>query len=92
MKQNQTKFNLGPYLQFEVHYPWHCAVHQRNYYKTRQQYTSVVSRIAFALLPIETVKMRSLIILGLFSLNSFSQAAPQSGTSVFKIKEMIGIN
>ena len=68
------------------------AVHQRNYYKTRQKYASVVSRIAFALPPIETVKMRSLIILGLFSLNSFSQAAPQSGTSVFKIKEMIGIN
>ena len=55
------------------------AVHQRNYYKTRQKYASIVSRIAFALPPIETVKMRSLIILGLFSFNSFSQAAPQSG-------------
>ena len=92
MKQNQTKFNLGPYLQFEVHYPWHCAVHQRNYYKTRQKYASVVSRIAIALLPIETFKMRSLLILGLFSLNSFSKAAPQSGTSVFKFEKMIGFN
>ena len=66
------------------------TVHQRNYYKTRPKYASVVSRIIFALLPIETVKMRSLLILVLFFLNSFSQA--RSGTSVFKIGKMIGFN
>ena len=87
MKQNQTHFNLGPLtwvhiydLKYITLGTVQCTptVHQRNYYKTRQKYASLVSRIAFAVLPIE---MRSLIILGLFSLNSFSEAAPRSGTS-----------
>ena len=53
-----------------------------NYYKTQQKYAIVVSRIAFVLLPIELVKMRSLLILSALLLNSGSQAAPQPGISL----------